>query len=167
MEGDKKSKWEIGVVAVSVGFIVVLLMAIPWTYYYKSVLYWEDGPGIAMVLAVLAILNCISLMFRFRIIEDVEVKLTDINEYHVAMAISSLSNIFFWLGIAMWFVYSELSIDRLICFLVAGTGALGHTVLHFTRWKAGKSTTTSILLAVYAFILVGLTWAYFTGTNFK
>lgn len=166
MEEENKSKWEIGTVAVSIGFIVVLVMAIPWTYYYKTVLYWEDGPGIAMLLAVLAILNCISLMFRFRILDDVKAKLTDIKEYHVAMAISSLSNIFFWLGIAMWFVYTELHISKLLCFLVAAVGAFGHTVLHFTRWKDNKNTTTTILLAIYALILVGLTWAFFTAAKF-
>ena len=166
MEDKKKSKWEIGVLAVSIGFVTVLVMTIPWTYYYKNVLFWKDGPGIAMVLAVLAVLNCISLMFRFRIVEDVEAKLTDINEYHVAMAISSLANVFFWLGIAMWFVYTELNIERVVCFLVAAAGALGHTVLHLLRWRANKNSTTTILLAIYAFILIGLTWAYFTGARF-
>lgn len=166
-ENQERSKWEYGILAVSIGFIIVLILAIPWSYYYKSVLYWDDGPGIAAILSVLAVLNCLSLIFRLQIIEEEKLNIKDTGEYHVTMAYSTLANIFFWAGIAMWFVYKELHLSRLICFLVTLLGAGGHTLLHFSRWRKNRTTTTVLIFVVYVTIAVGLIFAYFTGSDFN
>jgi hypothetical protein len=162
---DEKNKsiWHIGLAAVSASFLLVLILLIPWTYYYKNVLYWEENSGAAMVLSVIALFNCLSLVFRVRIIEEESADWKNLGEYHVTMAYSSLANILFWTGLAMWFVCKEFHLSKLFCFLIAEVGALLHCYLHYMRWKQINSGTTKILLAVYILAFVGLGWAFFTS----
>lgn len=162
---EKISYWEIGLVAISAGFILVLLLAIPWSYYYKNVLLWEEGPGTALVLAVIAIFNCLSLFIRINIIDQKKINYRDLTEYQAAMACSNLGNILFWLGLAMWLVFKELNLPRLLCYLIASSGASFHVYLHLERYKKSKKSNQGILLAVYVVVLFCLSWAYFTGAG--
>ena len=167
MDEEKKPKefsiWHLGLYGVSVAFILTMILAVPWTYYSQNELRWQENASAASVLALIAIFNAFSLIFRLRIIENENIALTDFSHYQIVMTISSVGNILFWTGLAMWLVYQDLHISRLLCYIVSLTGATVHSVLHYKRWHEAKSTTTSMLLALYIVTVVALTWAYFTG----
>lgn len=166
MDEEKKplklSIWHLGLYAISVAFILVMILAIPWTYYSQNELRWQENAAAASVLALIAIFNAFSLIFRLRIIDNENIALTDFSHYQIIMTISSVGNILFWMGLAMWLVYQDLHISRLFCYLVSLTGAGVHSMLHYRRWREARSTTTVMLLALYVLTLIALTWAFFT-----
>ncbi|MGD9681848.1 MAG: hypothetical protein AB7W16_11750 [Candidatus Obscuribacterales bacterium] len=147
--------------------MILVVMAVPWSSYYKSELNWSEAQGIAAFLAALSVLNCLSLLVRIQIIEGAGTSFTDLKDYHVAMAASAAANIFLWSGMAMWFVAGDLHLSPFLCFFIAAAGALAHTLLHYWRWRNNRSTTTVLLLAIYAAILTGIIWGYATGASFK
>lgn len=162
---NEHSIWHLGLFGVSVAFILVMILAIPWTYYSQNELRWQENAAAASVLALIALFNAISLIFRLRIIENENIALTDFSHYQIVMTISSVGNILFWMGLAMWLVYQDLHIPRLFCYLLSLIGAGVHSLLHYRRWREARSTTTFMLLALYVVTFIALTWAYFTDKS--
>ncbi|MBZ0189878.1 MAG: hypothetical protein K8F91_26770, partial [Candidatus Obscuribacterales bacterium] len=125
-EPEQPTIWHAISAGLAVGFLGLVILAIPWSGFYKTQLNWHDSQGIAAFLAALSAYNCLSLLVRIQIIENAGTRWNDISDFHVAVAASALANILFWSGMAMWFVAADLNLSRFFCFITTALGAGGH-----------------------------------------
>lgn len=144
---------------ISILFIVVILLYLPWSYYCRHTLLRDDGQGIAAFLGVLSLLNALALLVRVRLVEETNTSWMNIKDNNVSMAADSMSNVLFFAGLSLWFVCKDLGISKVLCYFLALTGTMGHAVMHHWRWRVKRASSDGVLTTAYAIMTVALTLA--------
>lgn len=155
-EEQPASLWVNALGVVSLMFFAAIIMYIPWGYYYKHTLLWDDDQGVSVFLGILSVLNAFSLLVRVRLVEETNTPWSKVEDQNVSMAISSLANILFWAGLALYLVAHDLNVNKTMSIAVAAVGSMGHAVLQFARWRATKLPSAGFLTAMYSAIFIGL-----------
>lgn len=160
---NKNALWLYGLAIVTI--VVAGTGALVGTHQGKAP-DWSDGKRIAVFLGLLAVVNCVLLLIRVRIIERESLSWTNLEDFNVAMAVTSLCSILLWSGMALWLVHEQMCVDRAVCYSVAAIGALGHGMLHFNRFLKSSRISSAIAMFIYGTILLSLTIALISGYDF-